>query len=229
MQTAGTEPITRPSRPARGGRLHHRFGDRGAVDHLARRNQIRRAAGGRGRKRLQTRARDVEPRRFPHLGRALDRLKLAGAEEARAALLGRGARHVRHPFEPHRALRAKHLEAEAGPGRRDRARDTPTRRSSSETASTSCRRSRPAPRGGSSDSRPARSPRPDRSSRRWHGRPSASARRTAFLPYPRARRRVSETAHSGRSSSLRSAGSSRARPDWICWRSVVISGWKRRL
>src|SRR4029453_15388019 len=77
--------------------------------------------GGRGGKRLETRTRDVKPRSLPRLRRAFDRLPLRRAEQACAALLRRGARDVRLALDPPRPLRAKHLEAEARPRRRDRA------------------------------------------------------------------------------------------------------------
>ena len=117
---------------------------------------------------------------FPHLRLALHRLKLAGAEQPRPPLVRRCAGDVRHPFEPHPALRAEHLEAEARAGRGHRAEIARTCRPSSGTGSRWCRRRRSRRRAGSSGRRRDRSGRTDRSCRRSRARPSASARRTAF-------------------------------------------------
>ena len=161
---------------------------------------------------------------------ALDRLKLAGAEQPRPPFLRRGAGDVRHAFEPHPALRAEHLEAEARAGRRHRAEIARHAVLHPEQHRRRVVARRPPRRAGSSGSRPGRSGRRDRSCRRWRERPSASARRTA------SRRGVARHA-SGFSTSafgkrhrrfdvqdraeLAASGSARA--------ASSSPGWKRRL
>src|SRR5882672_5881872 len=94
-------------------RADDRLRDRRALDHLLDGDQELLLAVARARERLERDLGDVESLRVPRYCRALDRLEDALAEEARAALFRRRAGDVRHTFEPHVALRAVHLEAEA--------------------------------------------------------------------------------------------------------------------
>src|ERR1700689_5542547 len=75
-------------------RADHRFGDRGAVDHLLERDRERLATGGGPREGLERRARGVERLRLPVLGGTIRGLEAAGAEQPRAALLRGGAGDV---------------------------------------------------------------------------------------------------------------------------------------
>ena len=163
------------------------------------------------REGLETRARDVEPGRFPDLRLALDRLKLARPEQPGPAFLRGGPGHVRHPFEPHRALRPEHLEAEARARRRHRAQVArhPVLHPEQHRRRVVAVHRHDAPEALAIHLANRR--RTGRSSRRWRARPSASARRTASRPSPRATRPASETARWETSSSLRRGGSSRAR------------------
>ena len=199
-------------RASRAGGAHDRLGDRGAVDHLVDRDRVVGPAARGDRERFEGRTRHVVALRLPDLGLALDRLELAGAEEPRAPLLGRGAGDVRHSLQPDRAGRAEHLEAEPGPGRRHRPEVARHAVVHPEAASRSCRRCRSRRHGGSSGSRRGRSARRGRSSRRRRGRPSASGRRPGSRRGSRARRPAGGRARWGTSSSPRRAGPFPARP-----------------
>src|SRR5690606_30954283 len=102
------------------GRADDRLRDRRAVDHLVERDRERLAARGGLGERFERRARHVAALGLPRLRRPLHGLEHALAEQPRAPLLGGRAGDVRHALEPHVALRAVHLEAEAAAGRRHR-------------------------------------------------------------------------------------------------------------
>src|SRR5439155_13254594 len=89
------------------------------MDNLLGRDREWRAALRGARESLEAGADDIELFRLPDLQRSLHRLELAGAEQARAALFGRGAGDVRDAFEPMPALGAEYLDAEARAGGRD--------------------------------------------------------------------------------------------------------------
>ena len=94
-----------------------RFGHRGTVDHLAGRNQIRRRRAAVPKASRQVRV--TSSRTASHTSAGPSRAETCPVLKRRVRRSSESARHVRHPFQAHRTLRAKHLEAEAGPGRGD--------------------------------------------------------------------------------------------------------------
>src|SRR6266567_3800937 len=86
--------------PACGCGAHDCFGHGDAVDHLIGWYRVGRAAARCLGKGLQGGAGDVEPLGLPSFRRSFDGLEFTSPEQPRATLLGGGAGHMGHAFEP---------------------------------------------------------------------------------------------------------------------------------
>ena len=212
-------------------RADDRFAHRRAVDDLLGRDRERRARPRPRGRRLRRQARVTSSFSASQTSSgALDRLELAGAEQPRAPLLRRGAGDVRHAFEPQPALGAEHLEAEARRRSWSWCRDSRTCRPSCGTASRWCRRCSLC-----SDAREALAIDViDLAAQIDHGVDRVHAHRrkpAAAAPPPSSARHAVglQEQRVGKGHVASTCWMTPRSPERMRSRSLIISGWKRRL